>query len=132
MLVLLVLPPRVGETVLGASWHATQPLLLPTGIQIVWIGVFTGVRAGLLGTRAIRKVMLTDVATTLVVLTATIVGAVIDGVRGAWWAVAIGQGLMAIVWWITFWKHTSHPGPAAAGAAASPLQPVTVPSAPPV
>jgi O-antigen/teichoic acid export membrane protein len=127
VLAMLVLPDRLGETVLGASWHAAQPLLLPTGVQIVCIGLLTGVRAGLLGTRAIRKVMVIDVASTVAILLSTVSGAVIDGVVGALWAVALCQGLMAVVWWMTFWMHTSRAQPAASAAVLSPLPPATAP-----
>jgi O-antigen/teichoic acid export membrane protein len=131
MLVMLVLSDRLGEVVLGASWHAAQPLLLPTGVQIVCLGLMTGVRAGLLGMRAIRKAMMIDVASTVMVLVAAISGAVIDGATGALWAIALGQGLMTVVWWMTFLTHTSRPEPPASVPLPISLPAVTVATAPP-
>jgi O-antigen/teichoic acid export membrane protein len=128
--VLVVLPDRLGEIVLGASWHAVKPLLLATGVQIICLGLLTGMRAGLLGMRAIRQVMARDVATTVVVLVATVCGAIVNGAKGALWAVALGQGLMAVIWWMTFWTRTSSAHATAAGAVLSPLPPATVPSRP--
>ncbi len=128
--VLLVLPDRIGEVVLGASWHVAKPLLLPTGVQIVCLGSLTGVRAGLLGMRAIRKAMVLDVVGTVVVLAAASTGAVIDGAVGALWAVAAGWGLMAVLWWVTFLGHTAHPRPAASEVATASLPPAAVPSPP--
>ncbi|MCW3017142.1 MAG: hypothetical protein JWO02_4234 [Solirubrobacterales bacterium] len=131
MIVLLALPDRLGEMVLGASWDTAKPLLLATGVQIVCLGAMTGVRAGLLGVRSIRKVMIIDVATTVLILVVTIPGAVVDGALGALWAVTLGQGLMAVVWWMTFLAHTGRAEPAATATAAAPLPPVTAPSPPP-
>jgi O-antigen/teichoic acid export membrane protein len=104
---LLVLPDRLGELVLGAAWQATQPLLLPTGVQIILLGLMTGARAGLLGMRAIKQVVAIDVATTVVVLVAAISGAVVDGAKGALWALAVGHGFLTVVWWLTFRTSTS-------------------------
>lgn len=130
-LVLLALPDRLGELVLGASWEAAEPLLLATGVQIVCLGAMTGTRAGLLGLRAIRKVMVIDIATTVMVLVASIAGAAIDGVTGALWAVALGQALLAVAWWIAFLTHTRLAEPARAGAVLTPLPPTPVPTPPP-
>ncbi len=143
VVVMLVLPDRLGTAVLGASWSAAQPLLLPTGVQIVCLGLMTGMRAGMLGRRAIRHVMVIDVATTIVVLVATVSGAVAGGAEGALWAVAVGQAVMVVVWWLTFTNYTTRTWPSApsaadvlltepvaATAAAGPLPPVSIPSPP--
>jgi O-antigen/teichoic acid export membrane protein len=106
VVVLLALPDRIGAQVLGASWQAAKPLLLPTGVQILCLGLITGARAGLLGLRAIRRAMVIDVATTVAVLLATVCGALIDGVSGALWAVSAAQAVFAVVWWRVFWDHT--------------------------
>lgn len=143
MVLLLVLPDPLGRAVLGASWDTAKPLLFATGVQIVFLGVMTGVRAGLLGTRAIRKVMVIDVTTTVLILVVTIPGAVIDGARGTLWAITIGQAVMAAVWWTTFLSQTRETDPAVvdealvpvpplpAPAVAAPLPPTPVPSPPP-
>jgi O-antigen/teichoic acid export membrane protein len=128
MLVLLVLPDGVGEAILGDSWQVAEPLLLATGVQILFLGSMTGVRAGLLGMRAIGKVMRIDVATTVLVLAASIVGAVINGALGALWAITFVQACVAIVMWMTFLAHSpsADAGPAPAG---EPL-PATAPTPP--
>jgi O-antigen/teichoic acid export membrane protein len=108
MIVLLVLPDRVGEAVLGDSWVVAEPLLLATGVQIVFLGLMAGVRAGLLGMRAIPKVMRIDLGATVLVLVASIVGAEINGALGAIWAITLVQALLTIVMWTTFLRLTSH------------------------
>jgi len=65
-------------------------------------------RAGLLGRRAIRRVMAIDVASTTLVLVATVAGAAVDGARGAVWAVAMAQGLLMSAWLLAF-QFETHP-----------------------
>ncbi|MGN6252659.1 MAG: hypothetical protein ACTHNS_12670 [Marmoricola sp.] len=109
-LVLLVLPGSWGSAVLGASWSAAQPLLLPTAVQVVLLGLMTGARSGLLGLRAVDTAVRIDVPTTVGVLVATVVGALVDGARGAVWAVAVVQLLATAVWWASFWSRTGPGG----------------------
>jgi O-antigen/teichoic acid export membrane protein len=116
--VLVFLPDALGKLVLGATWSTAKPLLLPTAVQIVFLGLMTGGRAAMLGMRLIRRAIVVDVIGAVVYLTATISGSVIDGASGALWAVAIGQGALAVTWWIVMVAHTRpqhrarHSGPA--------------------
>lgn len=132
--VLLAIPTRLGKVVLGASWHATHPLLLPTAVQLVFLGVLTGMRAGLLGLRQAGKVMKIDVFSTIIVTIATVTGAAINGAKGALWAVAIGQGAMAIVWCVAFWLHQRRALPKAPASGGeidlTPIPPGVVPTVP--
>lgn len=105
--ILVELPNRLGIIVLGATWHVTKPLLVPTGLQIICLGVLTGARASMLGMRKIRRAMYIDVAGTAMFLAATIAGAIANGALGALWAVAISQGLLAVVWWFALVGSTS-------------------------
>jgi len=106
--ILIALPDRIGEAVLGGPvWHAAKPLLWANAAQIICLGIITGARAGMLGMRAARYTVKIDVATTVVVLAATVAGVIIDGVLGAFWAVGIGQAVMAIVWWSVFRWYTA-------------------------
>jgi O-antigen/teichoic acid export membrane protein len=105
-LVLLVLPDSVGEALLGDTWEVAEPLLLATGVQIVFLALMAGVRAGLLGMRAIGKVMRIDLVTTALVLIGSIVGAEINGALGAIWAITFVQAGVAVVMWATFYAAT--------------------------
>lgn len=137
---MLLLPDRLGRAVLGATWSAAHPLLVATAAQVLCIGLFTGFRAGLLGLRAIRKVMVIDIITTVVILVGSISGAAVNGAKGAIWAIAIGQGVLSLVWAAVFISHTGHlerapepepePMPAAAPAPAAVMPAVTVPTPP--
>lgn len=113
--VMLVLPDKLGELVLGATWQSAKPLLLPTAVQLLFLGCVTGARAGLLGMRTVRKTVVIDVASTVVLLVATVVGVLENGVLGALWAVAVGQAVLAATWWGVFWHHTGLPASRAVG-----------------
>jgi O-antigen/teichoic acid export membrane protein len=108
MAVLVVLPTQLGELLLGDTWEVTQPLVLAAGSQMLCLGLISGPRAALLGLRAVRKTLAIDLTATALLLALTVVGAVLDGARGAFWAVAGGQGVMAAVWWTVFTNHVRH------------------------
>lgn len=131
-LILVALPDRIGQAVLGGPvWEAAKPLLWANAAQIICLGIVTGARAGMLGMRAARYTVKIDVATTVVVLVATVVGVIVDGVLGAFWAVGIGQALMAIIWWTTFsWFARTQPDEPLAFAVDAPVEPEAVLASP--
>lgn len=110
---LLFLPDVLGRLVLGATWEPTQRLLLPATVQIVMLGLICGTRAGLTGMRAVRKTVRIDVASTVIISVSTVVGAVIDGALGAYWALVVGQGICALIWWSVYLTHDPHSEPPA-------------------
>jgi O-antigen/teichoic acid export membrane protein len=128
--VVLALPDGVGRAILGDTWEVAQPLLLAAGVQFVFLSVMAGPRAGLLGTRAIRKILAIDILSTALVVASSIAGADINGALGALWGIAITQGVIAVVMWIAFLRHT--PDRTAKTAAPAEPPPVTVPAPPAV
>lgn len=112
--VMVALPTRLGHTLLGASWHLTQPLLLPAGLQIVVAGLVTGPLAALLGMKAVRKALTLNVCTTVVMLIGAGAGAAANGAKGALWLVDAGVGLMMVVTWVTLAMHLRNPETASA------------------
>lgn len=102
MAVLLVLPDEVGRLVLGATWEPTKPLLLPASIQMVLLALISGPRSAMVGLRAIRTTVRIDVASTIIALVATLGGAVVNAAEGAFWALSIGQGIIAVIWWVAY------------------------------
>ncbi len=105
LLVLVFLPDELGRFVLGATWEPTKPLLLPASIQMVLLALISGTRSTLLGLRAIRVTVKIDIASTVIALTATLVGVVLGGALGAYWALAVGQGLIVVIWWTVYLRH---------------------------
>lgn len=105
MTVMLVLPNGIGETLLGASWQPAKPLLLPTALQLIILGLLTGPQAGLLGLRAMNKAMAIGITTTVVSLIMAGAGAALGGAKGALWLVDAGQAVVMVVWWATLATH---------------------------
>jgi O-antigen/teichoic acid export membrane protein len=110
-IVILALPDRLGELLLGNAWDAAKPLLLPTCAQILVLGLLTGARVGLLGMREIHRVVVIDLISTPVFLVTTLSGAVVAGAPGALWFGAAGQAVMATIWWFTFLRHADDVAP---------------------
>jgi O-antigen/teichoic acid export membrane protein len=97
--VMLALPAFLGRVVLGQSWEAARPLLLATGVQIVFLGMTTGLRATLMGRKQTQFTVALDVAATILTMTAVFLGAWLNGAVGAVWGATIVQGLAVLLWW---------------------------------
>lgn len=111
MLVLVLLPSWAGELVLGKTWAVTEPLVLAAGSQMLCLGLVSGPRAALLGLRLVRTTLAIDLTATVLVLGLIVVGALLDGARGAFWAAAGGQGVMAVIWWVAYAVHVGDRAP---------------------
>jgi O-antigen/teichoic acid export membrane protein len=129
--IILALPSSVGRALLGDSWQVAEPLLLAAGMQFIFLCFMAGPRAGLLGMRAISKVMVLDLVATLLVVVTSIAGAEINGALGALWAFAAVQGLVSAVMWVMFLAHTNRPGTGTA-TTTEPALPAAVPTTPAV
>lgn len=115
MVLLLVVPDSLGRLAIGDTWQAAEHLLLPAGVQIVFIGLLSGARAGLLGLRAIHTVMWMDVSMNISILVLTTGGLIVGDLLTAYWALAIGQGIITAGFWVAYARHTSDPGDAETG-----------------
>lgn len=104
--VMILLPTSLGRLALGNSWDAAKPLLLATGVQIVFLGLQTGFRAALLGRRDAQYAVRLDVCATVLTMTAIAMGASLNGAVGAVWGATIIQAGAAVVWWLTLWART--------------------------
>lgn len=107
MLVLLFLPDELGKMVLGETWEPTKPLLLPASVQMILLALISGPRSAMLGMRAVKITVRIDVVSTIIALGATIIGVVVADAFGAFWALAIGQAIIAITWWIVYRGYTA-------------------------
>ncbi|HWA40107.1 MAG TPA: hypothetical protein VG712_00755, partial [Gemmatimonadales bacterium] len=102
-LVLLV-PDRFGELLLGDSWRITRMLLWPAGAQFVLVGLISGVRSTLLGVKALATTVRVDIAGSVLTFAFSVGGAMVLDIRGAFWCLAAAQGLVAVLWWAAFFK----------------------------
>jgi hypothetical protein len=105
MVVLLVLPDRLGRLILDDVWEGTQTVLWPAGVQMLCIGLMSGVRAGLVGMRAVRTTLRLDIFQTVVVVLATTSAAQVFSVRGTYWTMAVAQAGLAVIWWTAYRRH---------------------------
>ena len=96
---LLVLPDSWGRMVLGDSWAATEPLLVPLVVQVALQGALLGARVGLLGTRSVRTTLAVDLGWTPVIVTASVIGATLAGGLGYCWSIVIAMVVAACLWW---------------------------------
>jgi O-antigen/teichoic acid export membrane protein len=117
---LLALPEALGRALLGETWLASQDLLLPAAVQILLIGLMTGVRTGVLGMRAVHKAVKIDIVTTVLILVLTVAGALVGGARAAMWGVALSHAVGATIWWTVFMLHTRGSGARFSGTSAVP------------
>lgn len=100
IVLLLMLPDRVGEAVLGRMWAVMEPLLLPTGLAVVAMAAQSGVKAALLGRREVRISLRVDLLGTLLSVSSLVLGAAWAGAAGAVWGLVIGQALISGIWWV--------------------------------
>ena len=105
MAVLLLLPDELGRLVLGDTWAATERVLWPAGVQVVFGCLVTGRRSALLGLRAVRTTLRVDIVTSVLLRGLTVVGAVVGGLVTAYWWLAVGQVFVTLLWFIAFWDH---------------------------
>lgn len=97
--VLVFLPDRVGQLVLGQTWDVAEPLLLAAGLQLVLIAARNGIRVALMSRREIRLIMAIDIVGSVALIVLSLVGALIAEAEGVMWANVAGQGALSIAWW---------------------------------
>jgi O-antigen/teichoic acid export membrane protein len=101
-LVLGLVPDRLGDQLLGATWQPAVALLVPTtamiALQGVWSGAWTGLRAMGAARRSLRAQLLGASA----FLVGGLAGAAVDGATGAAWGSAAGNLVASWIWWRQF------------------------------
>jgi O-antigen/teichoic acid export membrane protein len=103
--VLLVLPDKFGELLLGQVWDVVKPLVLVVGLHVTAIAAQSGVRAALMGRRQIQSVMVVDIAGTVLSIVGLMIGASIADAEGAMWGAVVGQAITAAIWWLVLARH---------------------------
>jgi O-antigen/teichoic acid export membrane protein len=100
---MLLLSDRVGVAILGSSWPATQPLLLPVTIFAAGVGLTCGATVGLRALAAARRSLRARLVSSSVRLLGALAGAAVAGAGGAAWGLASGSVIAVAVWW---WQFT--------------------------
>jgi O-antigen/teichoic acid export membrane protein len=96
---LVIVDERIGTFVLGETWYAAAPLIIPATLSVANAGFINGAAAGLraLGDarRSLRCMLIMSSAYVVFGLT----GAVLGGALGSAWGAASATLLGAVVWW---------------------------------
>jgi hypothetical protein len=100
--VLTLLPPSVGESLVGRSWGEARHVMVPLSLAMAGTGAVTGALVGLRALAAARRSLLSRVLVTPFMVAASIAGAAIGGAPGTAWAVAAVTWLSLGLWWRQF------------------------------
>jgi hypothetical protein len=97
---LLLLPPGVGELMLGAIWPSASALIVPTTLSLAGGALFDGAFVGLRALGASRRSMPIRVARAIAWVVGGILGAFLGGAAGLVWGTAAANLLgVVLVWW---------------------------------
>ena len=99
---LTLLPPSLGESLVGRSWGEARHVMVPLSLAMAGTGAVTGAVVGLRALAAARRSLLARVLVTPFMVGATIAGAAAAGAPGTAWAIAAVTWLSLGVWWRQF------------------------------
>lgn len=114
---LLLIPDGVGAALLGSSWSATRPLIPIWAAYYLASGLASGATIGLRSSGAARTSLRLRALVAPIGLTLGLLGALLDGPRGASIGLLIGNAVALPMWWRAFLKvcaaHGAAPMPEA-------------------
>ena len=97
---LVLLPERVGEELLGPVWSLAAALIVPTTLVVVHGSLSDGAFAGLRAMGAAPRSLTAQLLAAFAYVTGGLAGAALGGATGSAWGVAIATLLGAgIAWW---------------------------------
>ena len=98
--VLLILPARIGELMLGSVWSSASWLIVPTTLAVAAGAMFDGAAVGLRALGASRRSMRVRIVRAVAWVIGGVVGALLAGAAGSVWG-TVGANLLgvALVWW---------------------------------
>lgn len=103
--VLLALPVRWGEELLGATWTEARPLLVPMVAYGLAGAVASGPSVGLRAVGAARTCLRNQTFTSVLALVLTIGGTIAFGASGAAWGLAVATAAGATRWAFDWHRH---------------------------
>lgn len=96
---LLLMPPGVGEYLLGSTWPSASALILPATFSVMFASVSTAAAAGVRALGAARRSVRAQLAASAAYVVGGLAGAAAGGALGSSWGVAAATVLGAAVWW---------------------------------
>ena len=101
-IIVFLLPPSVGEALVGVSWDTARHLVIPLAIAAAAGGVAVGATSGLKALQATGRIFRTRLVESVITISAVVVGATWGGAPGLAKAAAVGSTLSTIIWWRQF------------------------------
>lgn len=98
----VVLPDRWGEALFGDTWADAEGLILPMGLAVTAGSLATGGFAGLRSLAMPRLSLRARILGLPPQAGATLIGAAIGGAAGYTLGFAVGNALVAVIWWACF------------------------------
>lgn len=96
---LVLLPDRAGEFVMGEVWRSSSALILPATLAVTGASLGTGAAAGLRALGAARRSLRSQLAASAAYVTGGLAGAAAGGALGSAWGVAAATLTGSVVWW---------------------------------
>ncbi|MFI6091310.1 hypothetical protein [Streptomyces sp. NPDC051218] len=98
--VLLLMPDRLGELVLGDVWSSAAEIIVPVTLGVAGAGLGTGAAAGLRALAAARRSLRCQLYASTFYVSGGLGGAVVAGTVGSAWGVAAAAACSSAVWWL--------------------------------
>lgn len=98
--VLLLMPDRAGELVLGDVWPSASELIVPATLSVAGAGLGSGAAAGLRALGAARLSLRCQLFASACYAGGGIGGAAVAGTIGSAWGVAAASACGSAVWWL--------------------------------
>jgi len=109
---LFILPPSVGELMLGSLWSSASALIVPTTLAVAGGSLFDGAFVGLRALGVSRRSMPSQIARAIASVIGGIIGAFLGGAAGSVWGATAATFLgVVMVWWqlgIASRLHVAH------------------------
>lgn len=105
-LALLLLPNSVGGELLGESWPGARSVLLPIALSVIIPLATAGPRIGLRALEEASRTLRASGVQFALTIVGGGAGALLAGVIGAAWGLALGTGLAGIAWWLELVQAT--------------------------
>jgi O-antigen/teichoic acid export membrane protein len=98
-LLLLAVPDRYGELVLGEVWTASSALIVPATLAMMSASMITGAAAGLRALGMARRSLRSQLLASIAYVTCGLTGAWFGGALGASWGGACATFIGMAIWW---------------------------------
>ncbi|MDP9234961.1 MAG: hypothetical protein M3P01_10500 [Actinomycetota bacterium] len=118
-----ILPRRMGTELLGQNWSLAKSVVVPLSIWMAAAGVILGAGIGLRAMAAARRSLRARLMVAPLAVTSAVVGAAVQGARGAAWGFAGAYAVGAFIWWWSFLRGLDEHDRGSAGPSEEVIEP---------